>query len=117
MRKPLSRLRQCARAPLSSAELGLRTHYAAAVAQRNAALRRVAARLSSREAIAPWTERVALVGASLVEARVASLDALAPGFRADVTLIAATDWRYLAYHFGGAVIAGVVVGGEVRELG
>jgi imidazolonepropionase len=42
---------------------------------------------------------------------------LAPGFRADVTLIAATDWRYLAYHFGGAVIAGVVVGGEVRELG
>jgi imidazolonepropionase len=42
---------------------------------------------------------------------------LAPGFRADVTLIAATDWRYLAYHLGGAVIAGVVVGGEVRELG
>jgi imidazolonepropionase len=42
---------------------------------------------------------------------------LAPGFRADVTLIAASDWRYLAYHLGGAVIAGVVVGGEVRELG
>jgi hypothetical protein len=34
-----------------------------------------------------------------------------------VTLIAASDWRYLAYHLGGAVIAGVVVGGEVRELG
>jgi imidazolonepropionase len=42
---------------------------------------------------------------------------LMPGFRADITLIGASDWRYLAYHLGGAVIAGVVVGGEVRELG
>jgi imidazolonepropionase len=42
---------------------------------------------------------------------------LAPGFRADVTLIGAPDWRYLAYHLGGAVVAGVVLGGEVRELG
>jgi imidazolonepropionase len=42
---------------------------------------------------------------------------LAPGFRADITLIAATDWRYLAYHLGGAVVEGVVVAGEIRELG
>jgi imidazolonepropionase len=42
---------------------------------------------------------------------------LEPGYRADVTLIAATDWRYLAYHLGGAVIEGVVVGGEIWELG
>jgi len=42
---------------------------------------------------------------------------LAPGFRADLTLISAPDWRYFAYHLGGAVVAGVVLGGEVRELG
>ena len=69
-------------ARLQPARADLSTDYAAAVAQRNAALRRVAARLSSREAVAPWTERVAVVGASLVAARVATLAALAPGFRA-----------------------------------
>ncbi len=39
---------------------------------------------------------------------------LAPGYRADVTLLDAPDWRYLAYHLGGRVVAGVVVGGELR---
>jgi imidazolonepropionase len=39
---------------------------------------------------------------------------LAPGFRADVTLLDALDWRYLAYHLGGRVVARVVVGGELR---
>jgi DNA replication and repair protein RecF len=68
-------------ARLQPARADLPTDYAAAVAQRNAALRRVAARLSSREAVVPWTERVALVGAALVDARVATLAALAPGFR------------------------------------
>lgn len=43
--------------------------YAAAVGQRNAALRRAAVGASSREAIAPWTETVAVLGAALVEAR------------------------------------------------
>ena len=38
---------------------------------------------------------------------------LAPGFRADVTLLDAPDWRYLAYHLGGRVVAGTVVGGEL----
>jgi DNA replication and repair protein RecF len=69
-------------ARLQPARADLPTDYAAAVAQRNAALRRVAARLSSREAVAPWTERVALVGASLVDARTATLAALTPGYRA-----------------------------------
>src|SRR5947209_8724793 len=54
--------------------------YAAAVAQRNAALRRVAAGFSSREALAPWTERVADLGHSLVEARTEVIALLAPGF-------------------------------------
>jgi imidazolonepropionase len=37
---------------------------------------------------------------------------LAPGFDADVTLVAADDWRYLAYHLGGAVVHSVIVGGR-----
>jgi imidazolonepropionase len=39
---------------------------------------------------------------------------LAAGYRADVTLLDAPDWRYLAYHLGGALVAGTVVGGELR---
>jgi DNA replication and repair protein RecF len=55
------------------------------VAQRNAALRRVAGGYSSREAIAPWTEQVATLGGQLVEARLEIVASLAPGFadRAD----------------------------------
>jgi DNA replication and repair protein RecF len=64
---------QPARAPLPA-------EYGAAVAQRNAALRRTSAGFSSRDAIAPWTERVATLGAELVAARQETLDALAPGF-------------------------------------
>jgi len=43
--------------------------YAAALGQRNAALRRVALGYSSREALDPWTERVAAAGGELVAAR------------------------------------------------
>jgi imidazolonepropionase len=39
---------------------------------------------------------------------------IAPGYRADITLLDAPDWRYLAYHLGGAVVDRVVVGGELR---
>jgi imidazolonepropionase len=39
---------------------------------------------------------------------------LAPGLRADVVLLDAPDWRYLAYHLGGDLVAGVVTGGELR---
>jgi DNA replication and repair protein RecF len=45
------------------------TEYASALAQRNGAVRRVAAGVSSREALAPWTQRVAELGRTLVEAR------------------------------------------------
>nr|WP_245904916.1 DNA replication and repair protein RecF [Gaiella occulta] len=54
--------------------------YAAAVGQRNAALRRVAAGLSSRDAVAPWSARVADLAAALVAARRDTLDLLQPGF-------------------------------------
>jgi DNA replication and repair protein RecF len=59
--------------------------YAAAVGQRNAALRRVVIGDSTREAVAPWTEQVAALGASLVESRRETIAFLAPGFaeRAD----------------------------------
>jgi DNA replication and repair protein RecF len=65
---------------LSPARATLPVDYAAAVAQRNAALRRVGAALSSREAVVPWTEQVAALGKALVEARHEVLAALAPGF-------------------------------------
>jgi DNA replication and repair protein RecF len=62
-----------ARAPLPA-------EYGAAVAQRNAALRRAAASLGSRDAIEPWSERVAALGAELVEARLETLALLEPTF-------------------------------------
>jgi DNA replication and repair protein RecF len=54
--------------------------YAAALAQRNASLRRVQIGISSRDALAPWTERVAVLGRALVDARRDVLDLLSPGF-------------------------------------
>ena len=68
-------------ARLQPARAALPTDYAAVIAQRNAALRRVAAGFSSRDAVAPWTEQTAALGAQLVSARVETLLALEPGFR------------------------------------
>jgi DNA replication and repair protein RecF len=58
----------------------LPAEYGAAVAQRNAALRRAGAGVSGRDAIEPWTERVATLGAELVAARLETLDLLEPVF-------------------------------------
>ena len=70
---------------LMPARATLSVEYAAAVAQRNAALRRATAGYSSRDAIAPWTEQVATLGRKLVESRTEVIASLAPGFaeRAD----------------------------------
>jgi DNA replication and repair protein RecF len=54
--------------------------YLAALAQRNAALRRVQFGASEREAVSPWTEQVAELGRQLVDQRRATLEALVPGF-------------------------------------
>ena len=54
--------------------------YLAALAQRNAALRRVQFGVSQRDALEPWTEQVAQLGAELVAQRRATLDAVSPGF-------------------------------------
>jgi imidazolonepropionase len=64
--------------------------------------------MSPAEALAACT-----VNAAHVLGRADTLGRLAPGYRADVVLVDAPDWRHLAYHVAGDVIAGVVVGGEV----
>ena len=38
---------------------------------------------------------------------------IAPGYRADVLLLDAPDWRYLAYHLAGDVVAAVIRSGAV----
>jgi DNA replication and repair protein RecF len=70
--------------------------YLAALAQRNAALRRVQLGLSDRAALDPWTERVAGLGAVLVDARRAALERLSPAFGAAAGELGLADAR-LAY--------------------
>lgn len=65
---------------LVPARSGLSTEYGAAVAQRNAALRRIAGGYSSREALEPWTEKVAELGTHLVQSRGEVIDLLSPAF-------------------------------------
>ena len=74
----------------------LSVEYAAAVAQRNAALRRVAGGFSTRAALEPWTTQVVEFGRTLVEARVELLAALAPQFadRADTLGLPAARLLY-----------------------
>jgi DNA replication and repair protein RecF len=81
---------------LAPARANLAADYGAALAQRNAALRRVAAGLSSREALEPWTERVVVLGRDLVAARLETLSTLAPRFaeRAEELGLPATRVAY-----------------------
>jgi len=65
---------------LAPARATLPIEYGGALAQRNAALRRIAGGSSSIEALEPWTEQVATFGRRLVEARSEVLASLAPGF-------------------------------------
>lgn len=67
-------------ARLFPARASVPIEYAAAVGQRNAALRRLAAGASSPEALTPWTETIAGLGAVLVDARRETLALLAPAF-------------------------------------
>ena len=68
-------------------------------------------KLSPAEALAATT-----VNAAHVLGRADRLGRLAAGHRADVVLLDAPDWRYLAYHFGGPVVSEVIVGGERAAL-
>ena len=67
-------------ARLHPAQAGLPQGYLAALAQRNAALRRVQLGLSARSALDPWTEQVAVLGAELVARRRTTLTSLEDGF-------------------------------------
>jgi len=63
----------------------LPVEYAAAVGQRNAALRRAAMGLSTRDAVVPWSSQVVALGSELVNARLETIGLLEPAFaeRAD----------------------------------
>jgi DNA replication and repair protein RecF len=76
----------------------LPAEYGAALAQRNASLRGISLGYSSREALRPWTNRVADLGAQLVEARREVIAALEPLFaaRADELGLADVALRYEA---------------------
>ena len=65
---------------IAPARASLPIEYGAAVGQRNAALRRISLGLSSRAALAPWTERVATLGSALVSARTDALGRLVGPF-------------------------------------
>ncbi|MBV8395913.1 MAG: DNA replication and repair protein RecF [Actinobacteria bacterium] len=65
---------------LHPARLAVPQDYAAALAQRNAALRRIQLGLSARDALEPWTERVAALAAELVSLRRDTLSSLTPLF-------------------------------------
>jgi DNA replication and repair protein RecF len=81
---------------LAPARATLATEYGAVLAQRNAALRRVAGGFSSREALVPWTEQVVVLGRQLVEARTEVVSWVAPGFaeRADELGLPAARMTY-----------------------
>ncbi len=64
-------------------------------------------KMSPAEALAACT-----VNASHVLGRADRKGRLAPGYDADILLLDAPDWRYLAYHLGGDVVADTIVGGR-----
>ena len=81
---------------MSPARAQLSPGYGAALAQRNAALRRITAGVSSRDAIEPWTQQVADLGAQLVAARREALELLGPPFAAHAAAFGldAAELRY-----------------------
>ena len=67
---------------LLPARATLPAEYGGAVAQRNAALRRAAGGYSGADAVEPWTERVAELGAELVRNRIEAIETVSPAFAA-----------------------------------
>jgi imidazolonepropionase len=65
-------------------------------------------RLAPAEALSACT-----VNAAHVLGRADRVGRIAPGCRADLVLLGASDWRYLAYHLGGELVDRVVLGGEL----
>lgn len=65
-------------------------------------------KLSPAEALSACT-----VNAAHVLGRGETVGRLAPGYRADVVLLDAPDWRYLAYHLGGGLVDEIVLAGAL----
>jgi imidazolonepropionase len=53
------------------------------------------------------------VNAAHVLGRAAEVGRIAPGYRADLVLLDAPDWRYLAYHLGGDLVHTVIRDGRI----
>jgi imidazolonepropionase len=53
------------------------------------------------------------VNAAHVLGRADRVGHLAPGYDADIVLLGASDWRHLAYHIGGEIVAAVVLSGRL----
>jgi DNA replication and repair protein RecF len=81
---------------LFPARANLPPEYGRAVAQRNAALRRVRAGESSPDAVSPWTEQVARLGSEVDGSRAELATALAPGFREHADALGLADAK-IAY--------------------
>jgi imidazolonepropionase len=64
--------------------------------------------LAPAEALAAMT-----VNAAHVLGRAQEVGRITPGYRADLTLLDAPDWRYLSYHLAGDIVAAVVRDGAV----
>jgi imidazolonepropionase len=67
--------------------------------------------LGPAEALAACT-----VNAAHVLGRADHVGRITPGYRADLALLDAPDWRYLAYHLGGDLVSELVLGGERTPL-
>jgi imidazolonepropionase len=65
-------------------------------------------RMTPAEALTACT-----VNAAHVLGRAGRKGRLGPGYDADLVLLDASDWRYLAYHLGGRIVRAVVVNGSL----
>ena len=68
--------------------------------------------LAPEEALSACT-----VNAAHVLARAERKGRLAAGYDADLVLVAADDWRHVAYHLGGRVVDTVIAAGKVAWSG